>query len=206
MPQIFKIVLVGDSGVGKTNLLAYDPKEEVNGDDSFIDRHKATVGVEFASRTFIADDGARIKAQIWDTAGQERYRAITTTHYRRAAGAMLVYDVTNPKSLANARDVWLPELVKSTDDEATMLQCITLIGNKTDLSPVVPVEEHVQTVGGMGLTLSELTSAKSGSNVEKSFNDLVMRIYSLRKGTGRRSVSASATRRKKAKKEKNQCC
>ena len=73
--------------------------------------------------------------------------------------------------------MWLPELVKSTDDEATMLQCITLVGNKTDLNPVVPVEEHVQTVGSMGLTLSELTSAKSGSNVEKAFNDLVMRIY-----------------------------
>ena len=58
-----------------------------------------------------------------------------------------------------------------------MLQCITLVGNKTDLNPVVPVEEHVQVVGSMGLTLSELTSAKSGSNVEKAFNDLVMRIY-----------------------------
>jgi len=101
-------VLVGDAGVGKTNLLAYytspssDRASDANGVvKTFSTVKKPTVGVEFATKIITHSSGARIKAQIWDTAGQERYRAITNSHYRRAAGALLVYDVGARSSFEN---------------------------------------------------------------------------------------------------------
>jgi small GTP-binding protein len=93
---LYKIVLVGDAGVGKTNLLAcfirnaeltpVRPGEAVS---TFHEMLKPTIGVEFGTKTIVHADGTRIRTQIWDTAGQERYRAITQSHYRRAAGAIL---------------------------------------------------------------------------------------------------------------------
>ena len=90
---MFKIVLVGDSGVGKSNLLSRFTQ------NVFCDDEKSTVGVEFATRIIQMDDGKYIKAQIWDTAGQERYRAITNAYYRNAMGAMMIYDCTKKISL-----------------------------------------------------------------------------------------------------------
>jgi hypothetical protein len=84
---LFKVVLIGDSGVGKSNLLSRFTRNE------FLLESKSTIGVEFATRS-IQVDGKTIKAQIWDTAGQERYRAITSAYYRGAVGALLVYDIT----------------------------------------------------------------------------------------------------------------
>ena len=84
---LFKVVLIGDSGVGKSNLLSRFTRNE------FSLESKSTIGVEFATRS-IEVDGKTIKAQIWDTAGQERYRAITSAYYRGAVGALLVYDIT----------------------------------------------------------------------------------------------------------------
>jgi len=84
---LFKVVLIGDSGVGKSNLLSRFTRNE------FSLESKSTIGVEFATRS-IQVDGKTVKAQIWDTAGQERYRAITSAYYRGAVGALLVYDIT----------------------------------------------------------------------------------------------------------------
>ena len=84
----FVVVLIGDSGVGKSNLLSRFTRNEFNLES------KSTIGVEFATRS-IQVDGKTIKAQIWDTAGQERYRAITSAYYRGAVGALLVYDIGN---------------------------------------------------------------------------------------------------------------
>lgn len=84
---LFKVVLIGDSGVGKSNLLSRFTRNE------FCSESKSTIGVEFATRS-LEVDGKAVKAQIWDTAGQERYRAITSAYYRGAVGALLVYDVT----------------------------------------------------------------------------------------------------------------
>jgi Ras-related protein Rab-11A len=86
---LFKVVMIGDSGVGKSNLLMRYTKNEFNLES------KTTIGVEFATKTIRTSAGHVIKSQIWDTAGQERYRAITTAYYRGAVGALLVYDVTN---------------------------------------------------------------------------------------------------------------
>lgn len=95
--------MVGDTGVGKTNLLTRFSKNEFNLES------RATIGVEFATRTITTETGDVIKAQIWDTAGQERYRAIASSYYRGAAGALLVYDITK-KSSFESIDRWLTEL------------------------------------------------------------------------------------------------
>lgn len=140
---LYKIILLGDAGVGKTNLLAYFAAgNDVRKDDSgvaetFKEGRKPTIGVEFGSKTITHPDGTRIRAQIWDTAGQERYRAITSAHYRRASGALLVYDVSSRKSFENARDTWLKDLRENADEDLGILSCIMLVGNKTDLEDEV---------------------------------------------------------------------
>merc|ERR1711945_46158 len=98
----FKVVLIGDSGVGKSNLLSRFTRNEFNLES------KSTIGVEFAHRS-IQVEGKKVKAQIWDTAGQERYRAITSAYYRGAVGALLVYDITKPQTYENVQR-WLTEL------------------------------------------------------------------------------------------------
>merc|ERR1711991_569539 len=119
---LFKVVLIGDSGVGKSNLLSRFTRDEFSTDS------KSTIGVEFATRS-VACDGKTIKAQIWDTAGQERYRAITSAYYRGAVGALLVYDLTQASTFRNC-ERWLNEL----RDHADKYIAIMLVGNKSDLS------------------------------------------------------------------------
>merc|ERR1711990_489355 len=104
---LFKVVLIGDSGVGKSNLLTRFTRDEFKQDS------KSTIGVEFATQT-IQVDKKNIKAQIWDTAGQERYRAITSAYYRGAVGALLVYDITKSESYENVQK-WLKELRDHAD-------------------------------------------------------------------------------------------
>merc|ERR1712032_1781372 len=104
---LFKVVLIGDTGVGKSNLLSRFTRNE------FSLESKSTIGVEFATRS-IQVDGKTIKAQIWDTAGQERYRAITSAYYRGAVGALLVYDITKHMTYENV-ERWLKELRDHAD-------------------------------------------------------------------------------------------
>ncbi|KOB76527.1 Ras-related GTP-binding protein Rab11 [Operophtera brumata] len=118
---LFKVVLIGDSGVGKSSLLSRFTRNEFNLES------KSTIGVEFATRS-IEVDGKTIKAQIWDTAGQERYRAITSAYYRGAVGALLVYDIAKHLSYENV-ERWLREL----RDHADQNILIMLVGNKSDL-------------------------------------------------------------------------
>jgi len=99
---LFKVVLIGDSGVGKSNLLSRFTRNEFSLDS------KSTIGVEFATKSIVAE-GKTIKAQIWDTAGQERYRAITSAYYRGAVGALLVYDISKHATFENV-ERWLKEL------------------------------------------------------------------------------------------------
>jgi len=120
--MLFKIVLVGDSGVGKTNLLTRFSKNE------FSLESKTTIGVEFATKTITTEQGHVIKAQIWDTAGQDRYRAIASSYYKGAAGALVVYDITKPNSFQNV-EKWLKEL----RDHGAEDMILMLIGNKSDL-------------------------------------------------------------------------
>lgn len=168
---MFKIVLVGDSGVGKSNLLSRFTQ------NVFCDDEKSTVGVEFATRIIQMDDGKYIKAQIWDTAGQERYRAITNAYYRNAMGAMMIYDCTKKISFQNVVR-WLREL----RDHASGDIVIHLIGNKIDLvadnekAREVTRDEATEFAQEKNLPLIE-TSAKANTNVEEAFVRLVKQIY-----------------------------
>lgn len=125
------MVLIGDSGVGKSNLLSRFTRNEFNLDS------KSTIGVEFATRS-IQVDTKTIKAQIWDTAGQERYRAITSAYYRGAVGALLVYDISKHQTYENVTR-WLKELRDHADNNIVIM----LVGNKSDLRHLraVPTEE-----------------------------------------------------------------
>ena len=124
---LFKVVIIGDSGVGKSNLLSRFTRNEFHLDS------KSTIGVEFATRS-IQHDGKIIKAQIWDTAGQERYRAITSAYYRGAVGALLVYDISKRLTFENV-ERWLKELRTHADPSIVVM----LVGNKCDL-------KHLQAV------------------------------------------------------------
>uniref|UniRef100_A0A4W3I0U6 Ras-related protein Rab-25 n=1 Tax=Callorhinchus milii TaxID=7868 RepID=A0A4W3I0U6_CALMI len=132
LPSLFPpVVLIGDSGVGKSNLLSRFTRNEFNLES------KSTIGVEFATRS-IQVDGKTIKAQIWDTAGQERYRAITSAYYRGAVGALLVYDIAKHLTYENV-ERWLKELRDHADNNIVIM----LVGNKSDLRHLraVPTDE-----------------------------------------------------------------
>ncbi|KAL2254283.1 ras-related protein RABA2a-like [Sesamum indicum] len=165
---LFKVVLIGDSGVGKSNLLSRFTRNE------FCLESKSTIGVEFATRT-LQVEGRTIKAQIWDTAGQERYRAITSAYYRGALGALLVYDVTKPTTFDNVSR-WLKELRDHADSNIVIM----LIGNKTDLKHLraVATEDAQGFAEKEGLSFIE-TSALEATNVEKAFQTILSEIYRI---------------------------
>ncbi|BBN20587.1 Ras-related protein Rab-11A [Marchantia polymorpha subsp. ruderalis] len=163
---LFKVVLIGDSGVGKSNLLSRFTRNE------FSLESKSTIGVEFATRS-INVDSKLIKAQIWDTAGQERYRAITSAYYRGAVGALLVYDITRHVTFENV-ERWLKELKDHTDSNIVVM----LVGNKSDLRHL----RAVSTDDGQSFSEKESlffmeTSALESTNVENAFKQILTQIY-----------------------------
>jgi len=163
---LFKVVLIGDSGVGKSNLLSRFTRNEFNLES------KSTIGVEFATRT-ISLDGKTVKAQIWDTAGQERYRAITSAYYRGAVGALLVYDIAKHMTYENV-EKWLKELRDHADQNIVII----LVGNKSDLKHLraVPTEEARSFAEQNQLSFIE-TSALDSSNVEGAFQSILKQIF-----------------------------
>ncbi|KAJ1479718.1 ras-related protein rab-11B [Baffinella frigidus] len=165
---LFKVVLIGDSGVGKSNLLSRFTRNEFNLES------KSTIGVEFATRS-IQVDGKTIKAQIWDTAGQERYRAITSAYYRGAVGALLVYDIAKHVTFENV-DRWLKELRDHADHNIVIM----LVGNKSDLRHLraVPTDDSKSYAEERNLSFIE-TSALDSTNVEQSFQTILTEIYRL---------------------------
>ncbi|EOA99726.1 Ras-related protein Rab-11A, partial [Anas platyrhynchos] len=163
------VVLIGESGVGKTNLLSRFTRNEFNHDS------RTTIGVEFSTRTIVVGD-ATVKAQIWDTAGLERYRAITSAYYRGAVGALLVYDIAKYLTYENA-ERWLRELQQ---DHADANIVIMLVGNKSDLRHLraVPTDEARSFAEKNGLSFLE-TSALDSTNVETAFHSILTEIYRL---------------------------
>ena len=161
-----KIVVVGDSGVGKTNLIRRFIQ------DDFQSNSKATVGVEFFSKSFKINDNV-FKIEIWDTAGQERYKSITAAYYKGAKGGLVVYDVTSKTSFDNV-DNWASEIKeKASTDMRTMM-----IGNKIDLKDErqVSTEEALEKAKLLELPLME-ASALDSTNVKQAFYDLLKEMY-----------------------------
>jgi len=156
--HLFKIVLTGDSGVGKSCLLLRFA------DDSFSESYISTIGVDFRFRTVTIDQKV-IKLQIWDTAGQERFRTITSAYYRGAHGIIIVYDTTSYDSFSNVQQ-WLEEINMQSSSSTIKI----LIGNKCDLKDrrEVPFEEAKTFAEKNGMTILE-TSAKDATGVEVAF-------------------------------------
>ena len=162
----FKIVLIGDSSVGKTNILSKYLSNEFDPDS------KATVGVEFGTKNFKIENNI-VKVQIWDTAGQERYRSITNAYYKGAKGSLLVYDITNQKTFESL-DKWISDLKTNSDENIS----IVLLGNKSDLESdrKISTEQGREKAEFYKLAFME-TSALNGNNIEKAFNELITDVY-----------------------------
>jgi len=165
---VFKVVLIGDSAVGKSQILSRFARDEFSLDS------KATIGVEFQTRTVVIEHKS-IKAQIWDTAGQERYRAVTSAYYRGAVGAMLVYDITKRQTFDHVPR-WLEELRNHADNNIVIM----LVGNKCDLDNLraVPTEDAKEFAQKEGLFFLE-TSAMEATNVETAFLTVLTEIFKI---------------------------
>ncbi|EOD04048.1 rab family GTPase [Emiliania huxleyi CCMP1516] len=155
---VFKLVLIGDSGVGKSCLLLRFA------DDTYTESHISTIGVDFKIRT-IQLEGKTIKLQIWDTAGQERFRTITSSYYRGAHGIIVVYDTTDAETFEHVK-TWLHEIDRYASENVNKL----LVGNKSDLTSKRSVETEAAKEFAQSVNIPFLeTSAKNASNVEDAF-------------------------------------
>jgi len=162
---LFKYIIIGDTGVGKSCLLLQFTDKRFRAD------HNLTIGVEFGAR-LITIDNKQIKLQIWDTAGQESFRSITRSYYRGASGALLVYDVSRRDSFSHLSR-WLEEARQHANPHTVIM----LIGNKADLDKrEVTYEEGASFARQNGLVFSE-TSAKTAQNVEEVFISTARQIY-----------------------------
>lgn len=175
---LYKIVLTGDSGVGKSCLLSRFTRNE------FDIESKSTIGVEFATRS-IKVGGKTVKAQVWDTAGQERYRAITSAYYRGAVGALITYDISKLRSFNNI-ERWLTELRELSDSDIVVM----LVGNKVDLKHLRAVNsEDAQEFAEQNKMLFIETSALDATNVEDAFNLTIKKVHEIQLGKIKQQVS-----------------
>ncbi|EMP28212.1 Ras-related protein Rab-13 [Chelonia mydas] len=154
--HLFKLLLIGDSGVGKTCLIIRFAE------DNFTSTYISTIGIDFKIRT-VEIEGKKIKLQVWDTAGQERFKTITTAYYRGAMGIILVYDITDEKSFENIQN-WMKSIKENASAGVERL----LLGNKCDMETKRKVqrERAEKLAKEHGIRFFE-TSAKSSVNVEE---------------------------------------
>ncbi|KDE03775.1 GTP-binding protein ypt1 [Microbotryum lychnidis-dioicae p1A1 Lamole] len=162
---LFKLLLIGDSGVGKSCLLLRFA------DDTYTESYISTIGVDFKIRT-IELEGKTVKLQIWDTAGQERFRTITSSYYRGAHGIIVVYDVTDNDTFSNVKQ-WLQEIDRYACEGVNKL----LVGNKSDLTTKKVVDYSTAKEFADSIAVSMLeTSAKNATNVEQAFLTMAKQI------------------------------
>jgi len=179
-------------GVGKSSLMSQYIKKE------FPESPLPTIAIEFATKIIKIKEGGYVKAQIWDTAGQEKYKSITSHHYRKAVGALLVYDVTRRITFDNCLK-WYKELKVFTDQECV----ICIVGNKLDLIEGNPKRREVTYEEGkkfakQNKTLFFETSAKKNDNVVECFEELLQQIYNTRrKNPGSENLTESIVLKKK---------
>lgn len=201
---LFKIVIIGDANVGKTNVIS----RLVN--DEFLEHSKSTIGVDFATKTFKFGDVC-VKVQLWDTAGQERYHALISAYYRGSAGAVIVYDVTNRGSFEHSCTSWLNNLESATKEHVPKM----LLGNKIDLRDKISVPRPEGERAALDKNMSFFeTSALSGDNVHIAFETFVKKIYEKEKTkevvTNRRQLDDEKVKKSmlgaSTGKKKKSCC
>ena len=197
-----KILLVGDSSVGKTTLLL----QYVDG--KFSENHITTIGVEYKDKE-ITVNNRKINLQIWDTSGQERYQSITKNFYRNADGILFVFDVTNEESFNHIKN-WL---MTSEDVEKNFKKMI--VGNKIDLEDKIVInKEKMEKFGEKKNMKCFLTSAKDGTNVDVIFKEMAELILANKSdeeimeefGTKVRSLSTLSKDSQKMQTQKKKCC
>ncbi|KAJ1976776.1 GTP-binding protein of the rab/ypt [Dimargaris cristalligena] len=179
----FKLVLLGESAVGKSSLVVRFVK------DQFDDYRESTIGAAFFTQVVPVDDSTSVKFEIWDTAGQERYKSLAPMYYRNAQCAVVVYDITQSASFEKAK-TWVKELQRQADPDIV----IALVGNKNDLASrrAVTAEECQTYADETGLLFQE-TSAKTGANVGDLFKAIAKKMpldsQKQNQRTGRNSSS-----------------
>ena len=202
--MLFKIVIIGDTYVGKTNILSRYISNE------FDPNSNSTIGVELTTKTYNFDNND-VKVQIWDTAGQEKYRSITSSYYKGAQGCLLVYDITKKKSFDNI-DKWYSELKSNSDEKIYTM----LLGNKSDLGEnrEVSIEEAEKKAKNFNIAFME-TSAYNGNNINKAFNELINNVYQNNKHAFNqeikvilkdKGVEIPQENNEENKKDSNWCC
>ena len=194
----FKILTIGESGVGKTCVLRRFVENK------FLKNHLATIGIDFKTKTLNINN-QEIKLKIWDTAGQERFRNITTQYYKGADGIVLVYDVTDEASYDKIRE-WMEQILSNTQQDEIGL---VLLGNKCDMEPRTVTEE-------MGKKMAEElkisyfeTSALNGQGIKEAFEQLTRDIMKKKGvGDGNNDAGKVELNKKKNKKDKkdSDCC
>lgn len=162
-----KMVIVGDIAVGKTSILGRYVSNKFNRDQ------RSSIGVAYSTKTCHLEDDITLKLDIWDTAGQERFRSISSLFYRQCGAALIVYDITDKKSLDTVKDFWL----KQIKQYATKKVIIGLAGNKMDMQSrrQIPLEDAKKFAEEHGLIHME-TSAKTGENVKEIFMAIAHRV------------------------------
>ena len=193
--HLFKILLLGDSAVGKSCLLLRYCE------NSFQESHLTTIGLDFRLKTVNLEDKRKIKVQIWDTAGEDRFRAITRNYYRGANGIILMYDVTDQKSFEHIRD-WVEKIKEDAVEEII----IYLVGNKIDLNNkrIITNEEGKKLAAEYNIKYYE-TSVKNSIGVEEVFLSLIKEMDDLFLEKNNKEVGNPVNLNVKNKNKKN-CC
>ena len=165
---MYKILLLGDSSVGKTCILTR------YADNTFQEEHMATIGLDFKIKS-VNLNGKIVKVQIWDTAGQDRFKSITKNYYKGAHGIILIYDVTKRKTFDNLKN-WIDTIKEEVSDKVSVI----LVGNKIDNidNRVVTTQEGQGIANEYNLQFYE-TSAKTGDNIDIAFNDLIKKVVEI---------------------------
>ena len=199
---IFKILTLGEGGVGKTAIL----KRYV--ENKFEKHHLATIGIDYQSKT-IKIKNKEIKLKIWDTAGQERYKNIASQLYKGADGIMLVYDITNDYSFSKITD-WMEQINNNLSKNDIG---IVLIGNKSDIEDrMIDKEKGEEKAKEYGIEFYE-TSALNGNGINEAFEGLAKQIlknYKIKNNeVGSRTISLQSSRPEdvvETDKKKRKCC
>ncbi len=190
--NIFKILTIGESGVGKTCILRRFVE------DKFLKNHLATIGIDFKTKTLNINN-QEIKLKIWDTAGQERFRNITTQYYKGADGIVLVYDVTEEASFDKIKD-WMDQILSNTNKDEI---CLILLGNKCDKEDrSISYEQGKTLANELQVNFFE-TSAQTGQNIKDAFETLTADIMKKKKIGGDNN---NIDLKKNKKKKDSDCC
>ena len=204
-PDSYKIVLLGQSGVGKTSIITQFI------DENFTDDQQSTTGATFSSKDIQCSNGRLLKFDIWDTAGQEKYRSLTKMFYKDAAAAILVYDITRKDSFDEIRNYWAEQIKEHSPKKIV----IALAANKSDLyeEEKVPEEEGRKLATEIGALFAS-TSAKNQQGIEDLFNSIGNKLcdpaweqgQEVQKEVKRKTVTITKSDQQKKQGAKKGCC